>query len=213
MIDLQVIKLSDFIHDVGEDEARSRLSSFSCGGLNDEVAHYLCDGAFRHSRKKTSITYLVMAAGDAKTCLAYYTLAVKPFSVKSSRLTARQKKEMKDLARICISREDKSYGIASYLIGQLAKNYAVEGGKLISGRDLVGFIIEQIRGIRDQVGGKVVFLEYEKDRPKLKEFYKSCAFEEFKMPSDAEDGECLGQLFCFLNDKTTSSKGGNDIGS
>ena len=57
--------------------------------------------------------------------LAYYTLAVKPFSVKSSRLTARQKKEMKDLARICISREDKSYGIASYLIGQLAKNYAV----------------------------------------------------------------------------------------
>lgn len=94
MIDIQVIKLSDFIHDVGEDEARSRLSSFSCGGLNDEVEHYLCDGAFRHSRKKTSITYLVMAAGDAKTCLAYYTLAVKPFSVKSSRLTARQKKEM-----------------------------------------------------------------------------------------------------------------------
>ena len=210
MIDIQVIKLSDFIHDVGEDEARSRLSSFSCGGLNDEVEHYLRDGAFRHSRKKTSITYLVMAAGDAKTCLAYYTLAVKPFSVKSSRLTARQKKEMKDLARICISREDKSYGIASYLIGQLAKNYAVDGGKLISGRDLVGFIIEQIRGIRDQVGGKVVFLEYEKDRPKLKEFYKSCAFEEFKMPSDAEDGERLGQLFCFLNEK---AGGGSDIDS
>ena len=92
MIDIQVIKLSDFIHDVGEDEARSRLSSFSCGGLNDEVEHYLCDGAFRHSRKKTSVTYLMMAAGDAKTCFAYYTLAVKPFSVKSSRLTARQKK-------------------------------------------------------------------------------------------------------------------------
>ena len=47
MIGIQVIKLSDFIHDVGEDEARSRLSSFSCGGLNDEVEHYLCDGAFR----------------------------------------------------------------------------------------------------------------------------------------------------------------------
>ena len=70
--------------------------------------------------------------------------------------------------------------------------------------------IEQIRSIRDQVGGKVVFLEYEKDRPKLKECYKSCAFEEFKMPSDAEDGERLGQLFCFLNEK---SNGGNDIGS
>ena len=199
MSGLQVIKLTDFIRDVGEDEARRRLLSFSCAGLNKEVETYLTGAAFRHSQKKTSITYLVMG-GDAHKCLAYYTLAVKPFSVKFSRLTARQKSEMKDLARICISREEKSYGISSYLIAQLAKNYAVEDGKLISGRDLVGFILEQIRGIRDTVGGKVVFLEYEKDRPRLKEFYKSCAFEEFKMPSDANDGEKLGQLFCFLND-------------
>jgi len=199
MSELQVVKLTDFIRDVGEDEARMRLSSFSCAGLNDEVESYLTNGAFRHSHKKTSITYLVMG-GDAQKCLAYYTLAVKPFTVKFSRLTARQKNEMKDLARICVSRNDKSYGISSYLIAQLAKNYAIENGDLISGRDLMGFILEQIRGIRDTVGGKVVFLEYEKDRPKLKEFYKSCAFEEFKMPSDAEGGESLGQLFCFLND-------------
>ena len=82
MSELQIIKLSDFVRDVGEDEARKRLSSFSCGGLNGEVEQYLCDGAFRHSRKKTSITYLVMANGDTHNCLAYYTLAVKPFSVK-----------------------------------------------------------------------------------------------------------------------------------
>jgi len=200
MSELQVIKLTDLVRDVGEDEARRHLSSFSCGGLNDEVELYLRDGAFRHSRKKTSITYLVMANGDTQRCLAYYTLAVKPFSVKFSRLTARQKNEMKDLARINISKDEKNYGISSYLIAQLAKNYAIEGGNLISGRDLIGFILKQIRGIRDQVGGKVVFLEYEKDRPRLREFYKSCAFEEFKMPSDADDGASLGQMFCFLND-------------
>ena len=200
MSELQIIKLSDFVRDIGEDEAKKRLSSFSCGGLNEEVEQYLCDGAFRHSKKKTSITYLVMASGDTHNCLAYYTLAVKPFSVKFSRLTARQKDEMKDLARINISREEKNYGISSYLIAQLAKNYAIAGGKKISGRDLIGFILDQIRGIRDQVGGKVVFLEYEKSKPKLRDFYKSCAFEEFKMPSDAENGEKLGQMFCFLND-------------
>jgi hypothetical protein len=50
------------------------------------------------------------------------------------------------------------------------------------------------------VGGKVVFLEYEKDKPKLRDFYKSCAFEEFKMPSNADDGASFGQMFCFLND-------------
>ena len=126
--------------------------------------------------------------------------AVKPFSIRLTRLTARQKNAMKDLARISISKEEKHYGISSYLIAQLAKNYALEDGKLISGRDLVGFILDQIRGIRDQVGGKVVFLEYEKDRPKLRDFYKSCAFEEFKMPSDADDGASFGQMFCFLND-------------
>ena len=141
-----------------------------------------------------------MANGDAHNCLAYYTLAVKPFSVKFSRLTARQKNEMKDLARINISKEEKNYGISSYLIAQLAKNYAIARGNMISGRDLIGFILDQIRGIRDQVGGKVVFLEYEKDKPKLRDFYKSCAFEEFKMPSDADDGSSLGQMFCFLND-------------
>ena len=200
MSELQIIKLSDFVRDVGEDEARKRLSSFSCGGLNGEVEQYLCDGAFRHSRKKTSITYLVMANGDTHNCLAYYTLAVKPFSVKFSRLTARQTNEMKDLARINISNEEKNYGISSYLIAQLAKNYAIAGGNMISGRDLIGFILDQIRGIRDQVGGKVVFLEYEKNKPKLRDFYKSCAFEEFKMPSDADDGSSLGQMFCFLND-------------
>ena len=38
------------------------------------------------------------------------------------------------------------------------------------------------------------------ETPKLRDFYKSCAFEEFKMPSDADDGSSLGQMFCFLND-------------
>ena len=200
MTGFQIIKLSDFVRDLGEEEARRRLSSFSCGGLNEEVELYLRDGAFRHSKKKTSITYLVLANGDSRTCLAYYTLAAKPFSIKFSRLTARQKNEMKDLARINISKEERSYGISAYLIAQLAKNYAIADGGQISGRDLVGFILDQIRGIRDQIGGKVVFLEYEKDKPKLRDFYKSCAFEEFKMPSDAEDSSSLGQMFCFLND-------------
>ena len=200
MTGFHVIRLSDFVRDVGEPEARKRLASFSCGGLNDEVERYLQEGAFRHSMKKTSITYLVMANGDAFNCLAYYTLAVKPFSIRFSRLTARQKNEMKDLARIDLSKDEKRYGISAYLIAQLAKNYAIKGGDLVSGRDLLGFVLDQIRTMRDQVGGKVVFLEYEKNRPKLRDFYQSCAFEEFKMPSDADDASALGQMFCFLND-------------
>ena len=98
-------------------------------------------------------------------------------------------------------REKKSYGISSCLIAQLAKNFAIRGGKGVSGKALVSFILNQIRGVREQVGGKVVFLEYEKGNAKLREFYRLCGFEEFKIPSDSEDSGQLGQMFCFLNDE------------
>jgi len=50
------------------------------------------------------------------------------------------------------------------------------------------------------VGGKVVFLEYERDRPKLFETYtKTHKFREFPMPSVEDKGGKLGQLFRFLD--------------
>ena len=47
---------------------------------------------------------------------------------------------------------------------------------------------------------KVVFLEYERDRPKLLETYtKTHKFREFPMPSVEDKGGKLGQLFRFLD--------------
>ena len=200
MKEFRVIPLANYIRARGEDIAKQRLSGFSCAGLSSEVEEYLRDRAFKHSLRKTSITYLVFADGNDDECLAYYTLTLKPFAINFSRLTTRQKNAMKDMARVSISSEKKAYGISSYLIAQLAKNFAVRGGKGISGRALVSFILDQIRTVRDQIGGKVVFLEYEKGNAKLREFYRLCGFEEFKIPSDSEDSGRLGQMFCFLND-------------
>ena len=70
----------------------------------------------------------------------------------------------------------------------------------MTGRDLFGAIFSQISAIRKQVGGKVVFVEYEKEKPKLLNFYLQHGFQEFKMPSDGVDSIKLGQLFCFLSD-------------
>ena len=201
MRELRVIPLSSYVRAYGEEGARARLAGFSCAGLSSEVEEYLHGQAFRHSLKRTSITYLVFADGNDAECLAYYTLAIKPFAISFSRLTARQKDAMKDMARVSISSERKSYGISSYLIAQLAKNFSIRGGKGVSGKALVSFILNQIRGVREQVGGKVVFLEYEKGNAKLREFYRLCGFEEFKIPSDSEDSGQLGQMFCFLNDE------------
>ena len=61
-------------------------------------------------------------------------------------------------------------------------------------------IYGQIRRAQGIVGGKVVFLEYERDRPKLLETYtKTHKFREFPMPSVEDKGGKLGQLFRFLD--------------
>ena len=188
-------RLGDLSAARGEKFVTSLVGGFSCP-KNIDVENFLHNGAVVSAQMGSSITHLVFDQSDA-SCVGYFTLTHKPIVLPASVLSLALQKKMKRFADL----DGGAFLVSAFLIAQLAKNYAVEDGKLISGRDLVGFILEQIRGIRDTVGGKVVFLEYEKDRPKLKEFYKSCAFEEFKMPSDANDSEKLGQLFCFLNDK------------
>ena len=120
MKEFRVIPLANYIRARGEDIAKQRLSGFSCAGLSSEVEEYLRDRAFKHSLRKTSITYLVFADGNDDECLAYYTLTLKPFAINFSRLTTRQKNAMKDMARVSISSEKNAYGISSYLIAQLA---------------------------------------------------------------------------------------------
>lgn len=63
--------------------------------------------------------------------------------------------------------------------------------------------------IRKQIGGKVVFVEYERDKERLLKFYQDNGFEEFKVPSDEDAKGRLGQLFYFLpNDSVQQSQTG-----
>lgn len=181
---------------MGEEWLRRLLAGFSCAGLNDEVENYLKEIALRHTLKDTSVTHLILSA-DMKSCLAYYTLAIKPFSISATRITARQKKEMHDVAKLRVDSNNKEYSIAAYLIAQIGRNFAI-GDNGITGDEILDLAFEQIRNIKKQVGGKVVFVEYEKEKSKLLDFYKRNLFEEFKMPSDDDRGGRLGQLFLFL---------------
>ena len=62
-------------------------------------------------------------------------------------------------------------------------------------------IFSKIAIVQGIVGGKVVFLEYEKERPQLRKLYtQKYGFREFPMPSNEDKQRKLGQLFCFLND-------------
>ena len=196
MKNVVAVSLADLHAEMGEERLSRLLAGFSCAGLNDEVENYLKETALRHTLKDTSVTHLVLSA-DMKTCLAYYTLAIKPFSISAARITARQKKEMHDVAKLRVEASNKEYSIAAYLIAQIGRNFAIENGG-VTGDEILDLAFEQIRGIKRQVGGKVVFVEYEKNKPKLLDFYKRNLFEEFKMPSDDDKDGKLGQLFLFL---------------
>ena len=196
MKNVLVVSLADLYAEMGEEWLRRILAGFSCAGLNDEVENYLKEIALRHTLKDTSVTHLILSA-DMKSCLAYYTLAIKPFSISATRITARQKKEMHDVAKLRVDSNNKEYSIAAYLIAQIGRNFAI-GDNGITGDEILDLAFEQIRNIKKQVGGKVVFVEYEKEKSKLLDFYKRNLFEEFKMPSDDDRGGRLGQLFLFL---------------
>ncbi len=82
----------------------------------------------------------------------------------------------------------------------MAKNLATDAGRKLSGTDLFAAIYDQIRRAQGIVGGKVVFLEYERDRPKLLATYTTThKFREFPMPSVEDKSGKLGQLFRFLD--------------
>lgn len=203
-----VVPLLDLVALKGEEETRRILTGFSCNGLNDEVESYLKDTALRHTRKNTSVTHLVMTP-DCSECLAYYTLAIKPFAITASRLNNKQKKEMCDVAKMrkdTLDPSNKDFLISAYLIAQLGRNFAAPKDAHVTGRDLFAIIFSQINAIRNQVGGKVVFVEYEKSKPKLLDFYQKHGFQEFKVPSDGSDNEKLGQMFFFMNDETTEDR-------
>ena len=195
-----IVPLLDLVALKGEENVLGILSRFSCHGKNDEVEAYLKETAIRHTRKNTSITHLVMTP-DCSECLAYYTLAVKPFAISAERLNNRQKKEMRDVAKMRKDENSKDFLISAYLIAQLGRNFVVPEKWHVTGRDLFNAIFGQISAIRRQVGGKVVFVEYEKEKKRLLKFYQDHGFQEFKVPSDGADSGNLGQLFFFLNDE------------
>ncbi len=131
---------------------------------------------------------------------AYFTLTSKPLTICFDTLDVDTAKQLNDVARVDFDNDRKSYRISAYLIAQVAKNLASSEGRELSGVDLFATIYEQIRRAQGIVGGKVVFLEYERDRPKLLASYPEVLkFREFPMPSVEDKSRRLGQLFRFLD--------------
>jgi len=195
---MKIISLADLLNSLGTSAVKRLLSAFSCRELNEDVDSYLKRWAIPHTKRKTSMTHIVFASDG--TIAAYFTLTSKPLTICVDTLDADTAKRLDDVARVDFDKDRKSYRISAYLVAQVAKNLATSEGRGLSGVDLFAAIYDQIRRVQGIIGGKVVFLEYERDRPKLLEAYTNVhRFREFPMPSTEDKDRKLGQLFRFLD--------------
>lgn len=85
-----------------------------------------------------------------------------------------------------------------YLISQIGKNFAVAESERIFGRELVELALDKLRKAQRLVGGKLVLVERETDRPKLFDFYNTCGFKSWNERYDKGDAIRYDQMIRVL---------------
>ena len=169
--DVQVYNIQDYLSisedGFGEKELEDLLSEFSCI-KNPDVERFLKNNAIEFAKKHQSVTYLVFSNLDAEL-LGYFTLAIKPISVKAERFSNTIKRK---IARVSEFDEDScTYTLSAYLIAQLGKNFTNGTNERIQGNQLLEIAIETVKQLQYMAGGMVVFLEAENEE-KLMRFYE-----------------------------------------
>ena len=150
-----------------EEKVKKIIQEFSCP-QNKEVETFLKKNAIEFTKKRQSITYLVIDNVTGKF-VGYFTLAIKPINVLSDNIS---KTFAKKISRISsYDEETKTYSCAAYLIAQLGKNYSIPYENRITGDELLELIEEQISETQNAIGGIVEFLECE-DNKFLIDFYE-----------------------------------------
>ena len=185
-------RLGDLSAARGEKFVASLVNRFSCP-KNVDVENFLHNGAVVSAQMGSSITHLVFDQSDAR-CVGYFTLTHKPIMLPASVLSSVLQKKMKRFADL----DGGAFLVSAFLIAQLAKNDAVDGGRRITGENLLDLIYQQLQEVRSRIGGRVVFIECEQGVPKLAEFYKRNGFSKFDSRVSKVDGKAYDMMFRFL---------------
>ena len=160
--------------EAGEPALVKLLSGFSCP-KNPDLERFLKKSAIEFTKKNQSVTYLVFSKDNGEM-LGYFTLALKPLTVRGETVSNTVKRKL-----LRISEWDEktdTYTMSAYLIAQLGKNYTNGANERISGKELLGLAIRQIRQLQYLAGGLVVFLEAVNEE-KLLSFYRENGFQQF----------------------------------
>ena len=190
----EVLELGDYSRRIGEDNVKLVLGTFACP-LNHEVQDFLLHKATQAEKLKSAITYLVFDA-ETSSLAGYFTLVLKPFSIARDKLSSTNRKLISRFAEL--NERTGEYTAALYLIAQIGKNFAAAESEQISGRKLVEIALDKLRKAQRLVGGKLVLVEREADRPKLFDFYNACGFKSWNRRYDKGDAIEYDQMIRIL---------------
>lgn len=178
----------------GEDGLAAMIDGFVCP-QNVKVEDYIKTKARQSMRLGSSVTYLAI---DRKTaeCVGYFTLVLKPFKVAAAGLSSSSRRMISRFTEL--DDDGKTYTAALYLIAQIGKNYALPKEDRISGGELIQKAFAILRAAQKLVGGKMVLVDRELDRPKLLDFYKGNNFRSWNTRHSKKDGVDYDQMICVL---------------
>ncbi|MBQ6610386.1 MAG: GNAT family acetyltransferase [Oscillospiraceae bacterium] len=158
----------DIIESGGETALLEDLSAFS-SPANPEIEDFIHSKAVEFAKRKLSITYLLTDVEDGQL-LGYFTLTHKAIDINGSMLSNSAKKKL--LRHAHFDQDTGIYTASAFLLAQFGKNYAIDQGKRITGREMMEYAIDILADIQHRIGGGVVYLDAE-DRPKLRAFYET----------------------------------------
>lgn len=190
----EVLELGAYARLVGEENAKLVLQTFDCR-INPEVQDFLSRKAMQAGKLKSAITYLVFGSANPQL-LGYFTLVLKPFSIAREQLSSKNRRLVSRFAEL--NERTDEYTAALYLIAQVGKNFAIDEQERISGKALIELALERLRAAQGIVGGKLVLVEREADRPQLLDFYTACGFRSWNRRYDKGDAVQYDQMIRVL---------------
>lgn len=168
----------------GEERVREYLSLFSCP-VAPKLENFIKRNAIDFSRRKISITYLVNDISDG-SLLGYFALTHKALSIPRECFSNTFRKKLERFAKLDPATGE--YSASAFLIAQLAKNYSIDNGRRITGRQLISIVNDILVDIQHRIGGGIVYLDCE-DIDTLKHFYEHEGFYKFGERFSLEDDQ------------------------
>jgi hypothetical protein len=142
------------------------LLNFSCP-KNPDVEYFLKSKAIRFEQSDNARSYLILNS-DNGDILPYFALSFKEVSLEQTNLSKSKIKQLDGINK-------NSEKVRAYLIGQIAKNFAV-----LSNSITLSLILDEVYAIiaeaKALVGGRAIILECEKN-DKLIALYQANGFE------------------------------------